>query len=75
MLTIFINKKNKFHTFEKKNYAISNRSICPFNSQNTVWQTMLSFYLPFTACVTDIWRGFIALRILKNYNLHLSFLN
>ena len=24
---------------------------------------------------TDIWRGFIALRILKNYNWNLSFLN
>tara|TARA_Y100001954_G_C15493626_1_gene446348 strand:+ start:87 stop:431 length:345 start_codon:yes stop_codon:yes gene_type:complete len=24
---------------------------------------------------TDIWRSFIALRILKNYNWHLSFLN
>ena len=74
-----LTKKNKFHTFEKKNYAISNKSICPFNSQNTVWheQCFPLMYLPSycTMRATDIWRSFIALRILKNYNWHLSFLN
>lgn len=74
-----LTKKNKFHTFDKKNYAISNKSICPFNSQNTVWheQCFPLMYLPSycTMRATDIWRGFIALRILKNYNWNLSFLN
>ena len=31
-----LTKKNKFHTFDKKNFALNNKSICPFNSQNTV---------------------------------------
>ncbi len=74
-----LTKKNKFHTFEKKNYALDNKSICPFNSQNTVWheQCFPLMYLPSycTMRATDIWRGFIALRILKNYNWNLSFLN
>jgi len=74
-----LTKKNKFHNFKKKNYALNNKSICPFNSQNTVWheQCFPIMYLP-TYCTmraTDIWRGFIALRILKNYNWNLSFLN
>ena len=74
-----LTKKNKFHIFEKKNYALSNKSICPFNSQNTVWheQCFPLMYLPSycTMRATDIWRGFIALRVLKNYNWNLSFLS
>ena len=73
-----LTKKNKFHTFDKKNFALNNKSICPFNSQNTVWheQCFPLMYLPSycTMRATDIWRGFIALRILRNYNWNLSFL-
>jgi hypothetical protein len=73
-----LTKKNKFHTFDKKNFALDNKSICPFNSQNTVWheQCFPLMYLPSycTMRATDIWRGFIALRILRNYNWNLSFL-
>ncbi|MFL2891443.1 MAG: STELLO glycosyltransferase family protein [Candidatus Pelagibacter sp.] len=73
-----LTKKNKFHTFDKKNYALNNKSICPFNSQNTLWheQCFPIMYLPsyVTMRATDIWRGFIALRILRNYNWNLSFL-
>ena len=73
-----LTKKKKFHTFDKKNYALNNKSICPFNSQNTVWheQCFPLMYLPSycTMRATDIWRGFIALRVLKNYNWNLSFL-
>ena len=74
-----LTKKNIFHTFKKKNYALNNKSICPFNSQNTLWheQCFPLMYLPSycTMRATDIWRGFIALRILKNYNWNLSFLS
>lgn len=74
-----LTKKNKFHTFKKENYALNNKSLCPFNSQNTVWheQCFPLMYLPSycTMRATDIWRGFIALRVLKNYNWNLSFLN
>jgi hypothetical protein len=73
-----LTKKNKFHTFKNNNYALDNKSICPFNSQNTVWHEICFplMYLPSycTMRATDIWRGFIALRILKNYNWNLSFL-
>ncbi len=74
-----LTKKNRFYTFKNRNYALNNKSICPFNSQNTVWheQCFPLMYLPSycTMRATDIWRGFIALRVLKNYNWNLSFLN
>ena len=73
-----LTKKKKFHTFNKINYALNNKSLCPFNSQNTLWheQCFPLMYLPSycTMRATDIWRGFIALRVLKNYNWNLSFL-
>ena len=73
-----LTRENKFYSFKKKNYALDNKSICPFNSQNTVWhkECFPLMYLPSycTMRATDIWRGFVALRILKNYNWNLSFL-
>lgn len=54
-------KKNKKYTLAKGTY-------CPFNSQNTLWyeKAFPLLYLPSTinARVTDIWRGYIAQRIL-----------
>jgi len=54
-------KKNKIFALAKKTY-------CPFNSQNTLWnkEVFPLLYLPSTidARVTDIWRGYIAQRIL-----------
>jgi hypothetical protein len=73
-----LTKNDKFYTFKKNNYALDNKSICPFNSQNTVWheECFPLMYLPSycTMRATDIWRGFVALRVLKNYNWNLSFL-
>lgn len=71
---------NKFrnHIFANDNYAINNNSNCPFNSQNTVWHEIAFplMYLPSfcTMRATDIWRGFVAIRIIKNYNWNLTFL-
>ncbi len=71
---------NKFrnHIFKKIDIAVSNKSITPFNSQNTVWHEV-SFplmYLPSycTMRSTDIWRSFVAIKIIKNYNWNLTFL-
>lgn len=53
-------------------------TVCPFNSQNTTWfsPVFLLMYLPsycsFRMC--DIWRSFIAQRILWTNGWHLSFL-
>ena len=66
------------YKFKNDNYALSSNSLCPFNSQNTVWHELAFplMYLPSycTMRATDIWRGFIALRIIKNYNWNLTFL-
>jgi len=56
----------KFNKFD--NVALGNQSICPFNSQNTTWfhEAFALLYLP-SYCsfrMTDIWRSFIAQRIL-----------
>lgn len=49
------------------NVALGNKTICPFNSQNTTWfkESFPLLYLP-SYCsfrMTDIWRSFIAQRI------------
>ena len=68
----------KHHTFKNDNFSINYNSFCPFNSQNTVWHEIAFplMYLPSycTMRATDIWRAFVALRILKNYKWNLSFL-
>ncbi len=56
----------QFNKFD--NVALGNMAICPFNSQNTTWfkETFALLYLP-SYCsfrMTDIWRSFIAQRIL-----------
>lgn len=72
-----LTNKNLDYKFKKQTYSISNNSLTPFNSQNTVWH-LLAFpimYLPSfcTMRATDIWRSFIALRLLKNYKWNLTF--
>ena len=73
-----LTNKLKSHIFKNDNVALSNQSICPFNSQNTVWHEVAFplMYLPSfcTMRSTDIWRSFIATRIIKNYNWNLTFL-
>lgn len=59
---------NKNVTFDyKDNIALSPKSWCPFNSQNTTWWKVAFplMYLPSNCStrMTDIWRGFIAQKI------------
>jgi hypothetical protein len=56
---------------------LGNQSICPFNSQNTTWfrEAFALLYLP-SCCsfrMTDIWRSFIAQRIMWTCGWHLAF--
>jgi hypothetical protein len=56
----------QFNQFD--NVALGDQTICPFNSQNTTWfkEAFALLYLP-SFCsfrMTDIWRSFIAQRIL-----------
>jgi hypothetical protein len=56
----------QFNKFD--NVALGDNAICPFNSQNTTWfkEAFALLYLP-SYCsfrMTDIWRSFIAQRIL-----------
>ena len=73
-----LTNKFKNHTFKDDNFSINHNSFCPFNSQNTVWHEVAFplMYLPSycTMRATDIWRAFVAIRILKNYKWNLSFL-
>jgi STELLO glycosyltransferases len=50
---------------------------CPFNSQNTLWnpRAFPLMYLPVfvNSRFTDILRGYIAQRLMRDYNLHLGF--
>ena len=74
-----LTKKFKFIKFKKNiKLALDRNSLCPFNSQNTVWhkEAFPLMYLPSycTMRATDIWRSFVALRILKCFNWKLTFL-
>jgi len=56
----------QFNMFD--NVALGDQAVCPFNSQNTTWfkEAFALLYLP-SFCsfrMTDIWRSFIAQRIL-----------
>jgi hypothetical protein len=65
--------------FLKKSYSLylPKNSYCPFNSQNTVWHRSVFplMYLPSTCSfrLTDIYRSYIAQRILWECDNHLSF--
>jgi hypothetical protein len=73
-----LTNNNIDYKFKKKNYFLGLKSLCPFNSQNTVWHKLAfpMMYLPSYCSMraTDIWRGFVALRLLNNYKWNLSFL-
>ena len=64
---------------KNKQYALGKGTFCPFNSQNTYWNKAVFplLYLPSTvdSRVTDIWRGYIAQRILWELNSRLIFLS
>ena len=61
-----------------KNIEINiGKSLTPFNSQNTTWHISILplMYLPVTCSMraTDIWRSFIAIRILKLNSINILF--
>ncbi|SOD14989.1 STELLO glycosyltransferase family protein [Pedobacter xixiisoli] len=64
--------------FDKHNaIALGNKSVCPFNSQNTTWfrEAFPLMYLP-SYCsfrMTDIWRSFVAQRIAWTCNWPILF--
>ncbi len=66
------------HDFKKREPVIlGSESFCPFNSQNTTWfkEAFPLLYLP-SYCsfrMTDIWRSFIAQRILWTCDWNLAF--
>lgn len=62
---------------QSESIALGNQAICPFNSQNTTWfkTAFPLMYLP-SYCsfrMTDIWRSFIAQRILWTCNQSVLF--
>ncbi len=64
---------------KNKAVALNEYTFCPFNSQNTYWHrdTFPVLYLPSTvdSRVTDIWRGYIAQRILWELGSRLIFIS
>lgn len=64
---------------KNKKIALDKFTFCPFNSQNTFWHkdAYPLLYLPSTvdSRVTDIWRGYIAQRIVWEMNSQLIFLS
>ena len=69
--------KNNIKFISNKKYFVSKNSICPFNSQSTIWfkDAFPLLYLPSHCSMrtTDIWRGLIAERILKNDNKNILY--
>jgi len=69
--------KDNIKFLPNKKYFISKKSICPFNSQSTIWykDAFPLLYLPTYCSIrsTDIWRGLIAQIILKNDNQNILF--
>jgi len=62
---------------KNKKISLGKHVYCPFNSQNTYWNKLVFalLYLPSTveSRVTDIWRGYIAQRILWELDSELIF--
>ena len=69
--------KNNVKFISNRKYFVSKNSICPFNSQSTIWskEAFPLMYLPSHCSMrtTDIWRGLIAERILKNDNKNILY--
>lgn len=66
-----------FNFLDKDSLILGKGQWCPFNSQNTTFfaQAYPLLYLPAHCSfrMTDIWRSFVAQRILWAHNWHLSF--
>lgn len=72
-----VGKNIKFD--KNKAYAIKKGTYCPFNSQSTMWKEPVFplLFLPSTVSsrATDIWRGYIAQRILWELNSQVIYLS
>lgn len=70
---------NKIKFDKNKKYCFAKGTYGPFNSQNTFWHKDVFplLYLPSTVSTraTDIWRGYIAQRILWEINSNLIYLS
>jgi hypothetical protein len=58
-------------------FAVGHGSVTPFNSQSTAWHSHFELmYLPATVSfrMTDIWRSFIALRVLHSMDASLVYM-
>ena len=78
MLMLYIDLLIKKINIKFKNKKFSlNKSLSPFNSQNTIWHKKIFklMYLPVTCTMrcTDIWRSLIALSILQINNFDIMF--
>lgn len=75
---LVINKELNFNVLQN-NIILDQYSWCPFNSQNTVWfkEVFPLLYLPSTCSfrMTDIFRSYIAQRLLWTIDANLSFGN
>ena len=75
---IFRLTQNKAVFFQKEaSCFLAPGTYCPFNSQNTFFHfdAFFSLYMPSSVSlrVTDIWRGFIAQRLIPDFGLVLAF--
>jgi STELLO glycosyltransferases len=72
-----INKNDTYFDKNGASYIISKDCFVPFNSQNTVFfkEAFILLYLPCFVSfrMTDIWRSFIAKRILEHMDAYLVF--
>ncbi|MGB8468137.1 MAG: STELLO glycosyltransferase family protein [Candidatus Babeliales bacterium] len=61
----------------KPSCALRNDLFCPFNSQNTFFhkKAFFTLYIPSTVSmrVADIWRGYYAQRLLREFDLSIAF--
>ena len=71
--------RKKIKYIDKPSICLGKRIFSPFNSQSTFWfkNAFLFLYLPSTISVraTDIFRSYIAQKLLWELNLHLGFNN
>lgn len=75
---LVINKELNFNSLPA-NIVLDENAWCPFNSQNTVWfrEAFPLLYLPSTCSfrMTDIFRSYVAQRLLWTFGARLSFGN
>lgn len=72
-----INKEDTYFTKSSQSYIVNHGTFIPFNSQNTFFfkEVFPLLYLPCFVSfrMTDIWRSFVAQRLLKHIGSNLAF--